>query len=64
MELIHLLRQANIELLASACQLLLRVDDHVYSDPAPDGSGHHVGAQFRHVIEFYVCLLDGPAAGP
>src|SRR5438309_1925751 len=61
MGLIDLLLRANIDLLASACQLLARVDDHVYSDPAPDGSGHRPGAQFRHVIEFYVSLLDGLA---
>jgi hypothetical protein len=63
MELTRLLLRANIELLESARQLLAGLADHVYSDAAPDGSGHKVGAQFRHVIEFYVCLLDGMQAG-
>lgn len=59
MELIRLLLETNVDLLESARQLLARLGDEVYSEPAPDGSGHKVGAQFRHVIEFYVCLLDG-----
>jgi hypothetical protein len=57
------LLRANLELLDSACSLLNTIDDAVYREPAPDGSGHRVGAQFRHVIDFYDCLLAGIEAG-
>lgn len=63
MNLIESLLLTNVKLLNSACTLLNTMDDAVYRETAPDNSGHRIGAQFRHVIEFYDCLLEGIDAG-
>lgn len=63
MSLIESLLLANVELLDSACALLSSMEDTIYREPAPDDSGHRIGAQFRHVIEFYDCLLEGLNVG-
>lgn len=56
------LLDANAELLGTACTLLAGISPKVYSEPAP-GVGHRVGPQIRHVIEFYICLLEGLDSG-
>jgi hypothetical protein len=52
---------ASRRYLDQAVDLLDRLDDRQYADRRGDWSP--VGAQFRHVIEHYQCLLGGAANG-
>lgn len=54
----HLVEE-NVRLLQQARTLLLQLDDHVYTAPAPGLSVHRVGGHLRHIIEFYECFLNG-----
>jgi hypothetical protein len=49
----------NVELLRQGIALLTRLTDSAYRDPAPGLLKQRVGAQLRHVIEFYESFLDG-----
>jgi hypothetical protein len=49
----------NVRRLQQALSLLERLDDVVYSVPAPGFAPHRPGAHLRHVLEFYQCFLDG-----
>ncbi len=52
---------ASRSYLDQALDLLDRLDDRQYADRRGDWSP--VGAQFRHVIEHYQCLIEGLPAG-
>jgi hypothetical protein len=53
--------QANRELLEQALALLDRLSDDQYARRR--GGWAPVGAQYRHVLEHYRCLLEGLAGG-
>ena len=44
-------------------ELLQRLPLQVYTCPVPLFHGSTVGQHFRHILEFYTCLLEGCAAG-
>jgi uncharacterized damage-inducible protein DinB len=53
----------NATLLQHAIELIARLEDRLFrGDPAGDGRDG-VGKQFRHVIDFYRCCLEGLAGG-
>jgi hypothetical protein len=52
---------ASHRYLDQAVELLDRLDDRQYADRRGDWSP--VGAQYRHVIEHYQCLIAGASAG-
>lgn len=54
----HLI-ELNRELLRQALELLAAIDDHLYTQPMPHLMSSSIGAQFRHVLEFYECFLHG-----
>lgn len=56
---VHLLIQANIELLTQGMELLESISDLQYS-AIPEGfEPHRVGGHLRHVLEFYESFLLG-----
>ena len=57
MSCILMLVDANLKLLDDAARVVSSLDDRTYSEPTL--GGQRVGAQFRHVIEFYESFLDG-----
>ena len=58
-----LLAGENLKLLEQGRRLLLTLDDRMYAGQAPGMGGQRVGAQMRHVLEFYECLLAGLSLG-
>ena len=52
-----MLVDANLQLLNDAARVVNRLDDRTYSEPTL--GGQRIGAQFRHVLEFYQSFLDG-----
>jgi hypothetical protein len=52
-----MLVEANLSLLDDAARLVNRLDDRTYSEPA--AGNQRVGAQFRHILEFYESFLAG-----
>ncbi len=43
--------------------LLQRLPLAVYTSPVPLFHGSTVGQHFRHILEFYTCLIEGSATG-
>jgi hypothetical protein len=54
-----MLVDANLKLLDDAARVVSGLDDRTYT--VPTLGGQQIGAQFRHVIEFYESFLDGIA---
>ena len=52
-----MLVDANMQLLNDAARVVNRLDDRTYSEPTL--GNQRIGAQFRHVLEFYQSFLDG-----
>jgi hypothetical protein len=52
-----MLVDANQKLLEDAARVVSRLDDRTYTEPTL--GGQRVGAQLRHIIEFYESFLDG-----
>lgn len=61
MSCILMLVDANLKLLDDAARVVSSLHDRTYTEPTL--GGQRVGAQLRHVIEFYQSFLDG-LAGP
>lgn len=53
----------NIDALLQAREVLERIDNSMYSLPAPGTNGIRVGGHMRHVLEFYECFLHGTSRG-
>lgn len=51
--------ETNVDLLFQGVALLNQISDAAYMDVAPGPMKQRVGAQIRHVLEFYECFLDG-----
>jgi hypothetical protein len=49
----------NRRWLQQAAGLMQRLDDAQYRDCPPARCSHRIGAQMRHILEFYECFLDG-----
>jgi hypothetical protein len=58
-----LLAMENLKLLDQGRRLLLGLDDRMYAAQAPGIGGQRIGAQMRHVLEFYECLIAGVTRG-
>src|SRR5690242_9430679 len=56
---ISVLIATNVRWLRQALRLMERLDDTVYSAPAPGFAPHRAGAHLRHILEFYQCFLEG-----
>lgn len=57
----HYLAEANLALLEQGKQLLNSIDDETYARRLPVLFSNRIGAQMRHILEFYECFLDGLA---
>jgi hypothetical protein len=55
--------EQNAALLDQAVEVLSVMDDASYSKPNSLFDGQRIGAQIRHVLEFYECLFDGLSSG-
>ena len=53
--------QVNIGWLRQALALLDQMDDETFSTSPSGLAPHRVGSHLRHVLEFYLCFLDGLA---
>lgn len=58
----HYLVEANLALLKQGRDLLASLGDETYSKRLHLLFSNRIGAQMRHVLEFYECFLDGAAA--
>lgn len=56
-------QQGTLLISAQMTELLQRLPLTVYTSPVPLFHGSTVGQHFRHILEFYTCLLEGCAAG-
>ena len=54
---LSMLVETNLQLLDDATELVQRLDERTYSEPTL--GGQRVGAQCRHILEFYESFLDG-----
>ena len=54
--LLQALLETNLRLLAQGLELLERLDESIYPD-------RRVGAQFRHILDFYECFTGGLTCG-
>jgi len=59
----HYLLEANLALLEQGRQLLLSLEEETYSQRLHLLFSNRIGAQMRHILEFYECFLDGLPAG-
>ncbi len=62
MRVTEVLACENASALRQGLAVLDRIDDVTYAGPEPGRTADGVGPQFRHLIEFYRCMLDGAAA--
>jgi hypothetical protein len=51
------------EVLRQGCALLDSISEHSYVQPLPGSASGSIGAHYRHVLEHFVCLLEGIASG-
>jgi hypothetical protein len=51
--------EVNVRWLRQALQLLDRLDDGAYSTTPRGFAPHRAGAHLRHILEFYLCFLEG-----
>lgn len=58
-----ILKKATFDILSQLSQLLEQLDDEEYSRTLAVISGNTVGKHVRHIIEFYICLLNGIPEG-
>lgn len=54
----HLI-ETNLALLAQGRHLLASIDDEAYSSRLYILFSNNIGAQMRHILEFYECFLQG-----
>ncbi|HMO38174.1 MAG TPA: DinB family protein [Saprospiraceae bacterium] len=54
--------QGNQRMIEQIAQLLQRIDQEVYTQPLAIFNHSTVGQHFRHILDFYRCLLRGVAA--
>jgi hypothetical protein len=59
----HSLNTAAGDVLRQGCSLLDRTSDEVYSRPLGGVFGGSLGAHYRHVLEHFVCLVEGIRTG-
>jgi hypothetical protein len=57
------LNTAAGQVLRQGCSLLDRVADEVYARPLGGVFGGSLGAHYRHVLEHFVCLIEGIRTG-
>jgi hypothetical protein len=55
----HHLTEANLALLEQGRRLLASIDDDIYTKRLSLLFSNRIGAQMRHILEFYECFLDG-----
>lgn len=55
--------QNNIQHLQEVKNLILNLTGEVYATPQPVLNGASIGQHFRHIIEFYICLMNGVRKG-
>ena len=53
--------ESNLALLEQGRALLTSMDDEAYANRLPLLFSNRIGAQMRHILEFYECFLDGLA---
>jgi uncharacterized damage-inducible protein DinB len=58
-----ILEKATFDVLNQLSQLLEQLDDEEYSRQLTILSGNTVGKHARHIVEFYICLLNGMPEG-
>ena len=55
----HYLIEPNAALLEQGRELLLSIDDEIYANRLYLLFSNRIGAQMRHILEFYECFLSG-----
>lgn len=52
-------KEATLALSAQMSELLSQMDKKAFCQPLVTFHGQSIGQHFRHILEFYTCLLDG-----
>lgn len=56
-------KQGTEIILTQITELLERLNDESYSQSLPIFNGSSIGQHFRHILDFYICLLNGLESG-
>lgn len=56
-------KQGTDIILQQMVELLEKLGDEAYSQPLPLFNGSSIGQHFRHIVDFYGCLVRGAADG-
>ena len=56
-------RQGTLHIVGQMHTLLNRLDNTIYTKPLDIFHQATVGAHMRHILEFYICLLEGAPTG-
>lgn len=51
--------KGSLKVISSILDLLNKIDDASYKKPLPIFSGSTLGNHFRHILDFYNCLING-----
>lgn len=56
-------REGNQHIIQQMTNLLDRMDNQIYAQPLEVFKGASIGQHFRHILDFYLCLLRGIPEG-
>jgi uncharacterized damage-inducible protein DinB len=56
-------REGNQQIIQQMTDLLKTLDNQIYAQPLEVFRGSSIGQHFRHILDFYLCLLRGIADG-
>ncbi|WP_373497032.1 hypothetical protein [Aquiflexum sp.] len=54
----HTLLSANLEVLGELEDMLIQIQSHNYKELSPALKTSSIGQHCRHILEFYICLID------
>lgn len=56
-------KEGNQHILSQMVGLLETLDNQIYAQPLEIFKGSSIGQHFRHILDFYLCLIKGAQAG-
>lgn len=56
-------REGNQQIIRQMTDLLDMINNQIYTQPLEVFKGSSVGQHFRHILDFYLCLIKGIQAG-
>lgn len=56
-------KEGNQAIIAKMISLLETIDNQLYAQPLDVFKGSSIGQHFRHILDFYICLIKGNQVG-